>query len=168
MVTINEILDILKPYCEEKTASLNELKVSLQKGDTERTMRAPRVFKGRLPNSLSYEKYAPYIIIQYRTGYERQTDGRYSKSTAIVGFICVVYNQNEEEGAAELNNVIDRLRLALLRDGVIGDLLKVDKSDEGLITYIYAENSAPYYGGELVVAFDLPSTEREVPSLHGY
>ncbi len=168
MVTVNEIYDILKPYCEKVTEDLDALQVSLQKGDTERQTRAPKVFCGRLPNSKSYEKYAPYIIVQYRAGYERQTDGRYSTSTAIVAFICAVYNQNEEEGSRELNNVMDRLKLAFLTDGVIGDLLEVDKSDEGLISYVYTADTAPYYAGELVVAFKLPATEREVPSLHGY
>lgn len=168
MITVNEIYDILKPYCEKVTEGLDALQVALQKGDTERQTRAPKVFCGRLPNSKSYEKYAPYIIIQYRAGYERQIRGNYSTSTAIIAFICAVHNQDEEEGSRELNNLIDLLKLAFITDGSIGGRLQVDKSDEGLISYIYTADTAPYYAGELIVGFNLAASEREVPLIHGY
>ena len=74
------LLESLKKFCEEKTASIC-LPMSLQKGDQETAERAPEVYKMRLPSSSSAKKYAPYILIQFVNGMDKQPHGMNSGST---------------------------------------------------------------------------------------
>ena len=77
-----------------------------------------------------------------------------------------VYNENEEEGGLMLLNLMERLRIALLRKVVIGRQFKLDL-EAGLDTLVYdtaGRPTHPYYLGEMISVWKLPHTiEREVP-----
>ena len=75
--------------------------------------------------------------------------------------IFCVYSSNEEEGALALLNLMERLRIDLLRKCVLADRYELDL-ETGLEGLIYPNDSAPYYMGEMVSMWKLPAVEREV------
>lgn len=154
------LLESLKKFCEEKTASIY-LPMSLQKGDQETAERAPEVYKMRLPSSSSAKKYAPYILIQFVNGMDKQPHGMNSDSTSLVRFIFCVYNDNEEQGAIMLLNLMETIRIALMKVVVIDQRYKLD-TDSGLESLAYLDDTAPYFAGELVGTFIEAPIEREV------
>jgi hypothetical protein len=72
-----------------------------------------------------------------------------------------VYHPDEEEGALLLLNLMERLRIRLLKDVVIAGQFELDL-EAGLETLIYPDDTAPYYAGELLSTWKLPAVEREV------
>ena len=75
--------------------------------------------------------------------------------------ICCVYNDDEQEGGLMLLNLMERIRIALLRTTIIGDRYQLDM-EEGVEAMVYPDDTAPYFVGELVTNWQLPSIEREV------
>ena len=147
------------------------LPVAVQKGDDESLCfdRAPEVFLMRLPNGSSYKKFAPYVIVQYVSGKDVQPNAKKAEgeSTAFVRLIFCVYAEREDEGAMMLLNVMERVRIALLRAGVIGGQFRLDADGDGLEHIIYNDDTQPYYGGEIVGTYYLPVIEREWRDLFG-
>lgn len=160
-MTINECLEHFKEYLTAKTAHFR-LPTAVQKGDSEQKFRAPEIYKMRLKNSSEAKKVAPYIIVQYVNGMDKQPEGKNSDSTAFFRFIFCVFSDDEQEGSAMLLNVMDAVRIGLLKDVVIAGRFKLDK-EASLEMLVYNEDTAPYYAGELVGTFILPPIEREVP-----
>ena len=123
--------------------------------------RAADVYLMRLVSSSSYQKVAPYIIHQAVTGKDSQPEGRRVSATAVVRSIFCVYNDgDEQEGALMLLNLMERLRLELLKQIVIGRQFQLSLAD-GLESMVYPEDSAPYFGGEMVSTWILPEVARE-------
>ena len=159
-MTRSKLLDDLKKFIADAVKDF-QLPTSLQKGDTTIEVRAPEVHKMRLPNARDYKKVAPYILIQFTTGTDKQTHGKQSDSNAMIRLIFCVYCDNEEEGAMHLLNVMDAVRIRLLKRVVVGEQFKLD-TDAGLDSVVYTDNTAPYYAGEMIGTFLLPPIEREV------
>ena len=55
----------LESFCRDCTKKL-KLPTVVSKGDTKREIRAPNIHRMRLPDSHSYEKEVPYIIVLFR------------------------------------------------------------------------------------------------------
>lgn len=159
-MTKEQLLDDLKSFLVGVTKHY-ELPEALQKGDTEQKFRAPEIYKMRLPNSNDAKKKAPYIIVQYVTGKDYHRQLQQSQSTAIVRLIFCVYNKDEEEGALSLLNVMETVRLELMKQVLIGKCFKLD-TDAGVESLVYPEDTAPYYAGEMMFTVFVPPTEREV------
>lgn len=159
-MTKEQLLDDLKSFLVGVTKHY-ELPEALQKGDTEKKFRAPEIYKMRLPNSNDAKKKAPYIIVQYVTGKDYHRQLQQSQSTAIVRLIFCVYNKDEEEGALSLLNVMETVRLELMKQVLIGKCFKLD-TDAGVESLVYPEDTAPYYAGEMMFTVFVPPTEREV------
>ncbi len=159
-MTLSDLLEALKTSCEECTAHF-ELPTSLQKGDTEIVTRAPEVFKMRLPKSRDVKKVAPYILIQVENGIYKQATGKNAEASASVYITFCVYDDDEQEGALMLLNVMDAVRIHLLKKVVIGRCFRLDL-DAGLEFLIFREDTAPYYGGTIACTFQLPPINREV------
>lgn len=60
-----------------------------------------------------------------------------------------------------LLNLMERLRIALMQQVVIGKQFTLDLQ-EGLESLIYPENSAPFYAGEMISQWKLKSVERKL------
>ena len=60
-----------------------------------------------------------------------------------------------------LLNLMERLRIRLLRQVVIGRRYRLDL-EAGLETFIYPDDTAPYFGGEMTSTWHVPGVEREV------
>jgi hypothetical protein len=157
------LLEELKKETERATEDLI-MPVAMQKGDAEQQYRAAEVYKMRLPDSSSAKKKAPYIIHQIITGKDAQVEGQNAESTAVIRSIFTVYNDSsEEDGAMMLLNLMERLRVDLLRRAILANQFQLDLK-VGVETIIYPDDTAPYYAGEMVTTWKLPSVEREVRS----
>lgn len=155
-----DLLQALKEFSEEAVGDIR-MPVSVQKGDAAQDDRAAEVHLMRLPDSTSARKKAPYIIHQLITAKDQQSEGQWPEATAQVRSIFCVYNSNEEEGALMLLNLVERLRIALLRRVVIGDRYELDLKT-GLEALYYPDDTAPYFMGEMVSTWRLPPVQREV------
>jgi hypothetical protein len=154
------LLEALKNFIEDEIKDI-KYPVSVQKGDEKARTKTPEVFKMRLPDSESAKKIVPYIIIQYVNGVDKQSHSQRSESSCIIRIIFTTYSEDEQAGAIMLMNLMDTVRLGLLKKVVIGGCFKLD-TDAGLEDLIYNDDTAPYYAGEMVGTFILPPIEREV------
>lgn len=148
------LLEQLKAFTEEATKDLI-MPTKMQKGDTEQTYRAAEVHKMRLPDSGSATKKAPYIIHQVITGKDT------TESQTVIRSIFCVYNDNEEEGGLMLLNLIERVRIALLKAGTVGNQFTLD-INAGVERLIYPDDTAPFYAGEMISTWKMPTVKREV------
>lgn len=154
------LLHRLKDFTEEATKDLL-LPVKIQSEKDTQTERTAEVHLMRLPDSKAAHKKAPYVLHQFITGADQQAPGTRDTSTATVRSIFCVYSDNEEEGGMHLLNLMERVRIALLRQRVIGDQFTLDLEAK-LETLCYPDDTAPYFAGEMVSVWKLPAVEREV------
>lgn len=155
-----KLLDDLKSFTEEVTKDLI-LPVRAQKNNPDPKPRAADVYKMRLPDSKSSTLKAPYILHQVITGNDTQPSGQRIDCRATVRSIFVVYCEDEQEGGMNLLNLMERLRIALLKQCVIGNQYELNLQ-EGVDTMIYPDDTAPYFMGEMVTTWNLPPVQREV------
>lgn len=123
--------------------------------------RATEVYLARLPDGKSAKKKAPYILHQIITGKDIQQPGYRPTASANVRTIFCVYHRDEQEGGLALLNLMERLRIALLAQAVIGNQFVLDL-EVGLESLVYPEDTAPYYAGEMISTWKLPAIERKV------
>ncbi|MEG1513801.1 MAG: hypothetical protein RSD95_02835 [Clostridia bacterium] len=157
------LLEQLKAFTIEATKDLI-MPTRMQKDDTKQGYRAADVHIMRLPDSTAAAKKTPFIIHQLVTGKDIRQPGMPVSSSVLVRSIFSVYNPDEEEGALMLINLMERLRIALMKQGVIGECFVVDL-ETGVETLIYPDDTAPYYTGEMATTWILPAIKREVKEL---
>lgn len=153
-MTRTKLLDDLKSFT---VAALKDLILpcAAQKGE-ESPPRAFEVYQMRLPDSTDAKRKAPYIIHQVVTG----KDATKNSSTAIRSVFCIYY-ADEQKGALMLLEAMDRLRIALLQTVVIGEQFVLDE-EAGVEMMVYAEDTTPYYIGEMSTSWKMPMIRREV------
>jgi len=159
------LLEELKKFTERVTADLI-MPVRAQENLPEAASRAAAVFKMNLPSSKGAKTQAPYIIHQIVTGRDEQLAGEQPNANTLVRTVFCVYNPDEQEGGLMLLNLMERLRIALLRQRVIGGQFQLDMQ-EGIESLIYPDNLPPYYLGEMVSTWFLPAVKREYPGKFG-
>ena len=155
-----QFLKALAAFTSEVTKDMI-LPVSLQKEDTEQQFRAPEVYQMRLPDSRQAKKKAPYIIHQIVTGTDTQGNERKTTNHTVVRSVFCVYCADEQEGGLMLLALMERLRIALLKQVVIGNQFALN-TQAGLETMCYPDDTAPYFSGEMVSTWRLPGIQREV------
>lgn len=155
-----DFLERLKEVTETAVKDLI-LPTRIQKEGEEPGFRAPYVYLMRLPDSKSATKKAPYIIHTLLTGMDQQAEGNPVESTVKVRTIFCVYNNDEQEGGLALLGVMERLRIHLLRHTVIGERYRLDLTT-GMEALFYPDDTAPYFAGEMMSTWRIPSIEREV------
>lgn len=153
------LLEQLKLFTEETIKDII-LPVRLQNGDPERQSRAAGVYLMRLPDSTAATKKAPYIIHQLVTSKDTQPAGQRESGSSVVRSVFCVYCDDEQQGALNLLNLMERLRIRLLQQVIIGQQYQLDL-EAGVEMLIYPENTAPYYAGEMSTTWKMPSVERE-------
>lgn len=161
MTKYNLLRDV-KAWLETITAD-REYVEDVQKGDEKTVKRSPEIHRMRLPNSSHAKKYAPYIIVQLINWITSQPDGLQSEAKATLRLIFCVQNEDEEEGALDLLNLMEAVERELLKDPFYGKSFTLDR-EAGLEAIIYPDDTRPYYAGEIVGTFVLPETERNVTS----
>ncbi|MBR2941839.1 MAG: hypothetical protein IKB82_00420 [Clostridia bacterium] len=154
------LLEQLRDFSKAVTSEII-MPVKMQDGDDAPQFRAADVYLMRLPDSRAATKKAPYILHQLITGNDTQRSGERCESSAMVRSIFCVYSKDEQEGALLLLNLMERVRIELLRKVVIGRQFTLDL-EASLETLIYPDDTAPYFAGELISTWHLPAVEREV------
>lgn len=156
------LLDRLKEFTEQAISGLL-LPTKQEKGEKEKELRPADVYKMRLPDSNSAKKKAPYIIHQIITGKDLQKSGNLCQSETTIRSIFCVYCDDEQEGSLLLLNLMERLRIELLKKVIIaGQFQLLLDDDNGIEALIYPDDTAPYFAGEMVSRWRLPAVEREV------
>lgn len=154
------LLEQFRDFTKSATADII-LPVCMQRGDTEQEYRAADNYLMRLTDSSAAKKKAPYIIHQIVTGKDGQPKGEKEYARASTRSIFCVYNDDEQEGALALLNLMERVRICLLKQVVIGHQFELDL-EAGLETFVYTEDTAPFYAGEMMGTWKLPAIKREV------
>lgn len=164
-MTRTALLEQLKAFTKKVTADLI-MPTKVQSADEAQNYRPADVYLMRLPDGSSATKKAPYIIHQLLTSKDQQPSGERVQSSASVRSIFVVYNDDEQEGGLMLLNLMERLRIELLRTGVLDNRFSLDLS-EGLEYMVYPDtDTAPFYAGEMSSTWKLIPVQREVDFLH--
>ena len=80
----------------------------------------------------------------------------------MLSFVCAMpaWAEDESEGATCVLNLLTRIRVALLKDGVIGERYMLKPPLEMIV---YPDGTtAPYYLGEMMTEWEMPVVESEV------
>ena len=161
-MTKNSLLEAYKTFTEEVTKDLI-LPVQQQKSDKEiPPPRAPEVHIMGLADFTAAKKKAPYVFHQIITAKDQWLPGQSRlDSQATIRSVAAVHDLNNQEGQLALLELFERMRIALLKKGVIGRQFRLNY-EAGVEYLIYPDNIPPFYAGELVTVWKLPPVEREV------
>lgn len=123
------------------------------------TERAPEVHVMRLPDKDAETQRIPYILLQFLTGKDEQAPGEQPESECNIRIVVATYSEDGGKGAADLLNVITRIRVALLKAGEVGKQFLLRKPLEYVV---YPDETNPYYLGEMLTIWEMPIIQREV------
>lgn len=155
-----EFLEVLRDFTREAIKDMI-LPTRMQQGDTEPGSRPADVYLMRLPDGTAAMKKAPYILHQVVTGADRQEQGERPRATATVRSIFVVYSDDEQEGGMMLLELMERVRIALLKQVLLDKRFQLDLQ-VGVETLVYPDDTAPYFAGEMSSTWVLPAVERVI------
>lgn len=155
------LLERLKEFVEEETKDLI-LSVKVKNGGGGPKERAPEVHLMRLPDKESETQQIPYILLQFIKGVDEQEEGERRNSECNVRVVVATYSEDGGAGALDVLNVITRIRVALLKAGVVGEQFLLKQPIEYIV---YPDSTAPYYLGEMMTLWEMPVIEREVQSV---
>lgn len=164
------LLECLQAFTVEHTGDLL-LPVQPQEDDETPPNRAADVYIPSLPELRSYARKAPFVTHEVVTGkdvaVQRPGGGKYMQSSAVVRSCFCVYDPDEQKGKLALLALMERQRIALLEEVVIGKQFKLDL-DAGVETLVYPGNPnqtavSPFYLGEMITTWQLPIIERKIP-----
>ena len=152
-----DLVDQLKVFAEEKLENLLLPIRTPPKEDAK--YRRPEVFKMNLPDLPSQKEKAPYVVLQFVNGSDEQNDGEEDYSICKIRVVVCAYSDNLGEGSMHVLNMLTRLRTELLRERVLGKryLLKLP-----LEYLVYPDNPAPYFFGEMMTVWEIPTIRREI------
>lgn len=156
-----ELLDALKAFIEETTKDII-LPVKVDRKSGEKRERAAEVHKMRLPGKNADEQRIPYILLQFIKNIDMQEEGQPPESRSMVRIIVATYSDDEADGAMCVMNLLMRIRIALLRDGVIGERFLLKPPLEMIV---YPDSTPPYYLGEMMTEWQMPIIKSEVQSV---
>lgn len=153
-----ELLDALKAFIEENTKDIL-LPVRVDRKSGEAKERPAEVYKMRLPTKDAETKRIPYVLLQYIKSTDTQTAGEPPESSCMVRIVAATYSEDGEEGALCALNLLTRIRIAFLRDGVIAERFMLKPPIEMIV---YPDSTPPYYLGEMMTEWRMPIVESEV------
>ena len=148
-----ELLDALKAFIEENTKDIL-LPVRVDRKSGEAKERPAEVYKMRLPTKDAETKRIPYVLLQYI-----KSTGEMPESSCMVRIVAATYSEDGEEGALCVLNLLTRIRIAFLRDGVIAEHFMLKPPIEMIV---YPDSTPPYYLGEMMTEWRMPIVESEV------
>lgn len=161
-MTKQNLLDALCGFTREAVKDLL-LPVELQEDDEAQPSPRPAdVYSMGLPDFAEAEKKAPLIIHQIITANDVWPEsGAEPVSKAVVRTVFGIYHPDSQEGPLALLGLIERVRLSLWRQRLIGKQFRLDMK-AGADYLIYDKQLPPFYAGEMVTTWSLPSVKLEV------
>ena len=159
-MTSADLLNVLTEFTREATKDLI-LPTKSEKGTTS-APRAAEVHKMNLPDMTSVRSKAPYIIHQVIGIKDVQQPGQKDQALCTIRTVFCVYHPNAEEGGLALLNLMERLRIAILRKCVLDSRYVLDKN-AGLDVGTYdAQDTQPFYLAEMISTWKMPAIKQEV------
>lgn len=152
------LLDDLQKFIEENTADIL-LEVKVRTGVATEKERAAKVYKLGLPEKDDNTQQIPYILLKVLTGEDGKEDRQPKASKVRVRMLIVTYSQDGERGQLALLNLILRIRERLQKQHIIGERFCLQYPFEYII---YQDTTPPYYLGEIMTIWSIPTIEREV------
>ncbi len=152
------LLDDLQKFIEENTADIL-LEVKVRTGTATEKERAAKVYKMGLPEKDDSTQQIPYILLKVLTGEDGKEDLQPKSSKVRVRMLVAVYSQDGERGPLALLNLILRIRERLQKQHIIGGRFCLEYPFEYII---YQDTTPPYYLGEIMTIWSIPTIEREV------
>lgn len=153
-----DLLDALKAFVEEETKDIL-LPVRVDRKSGEKNERAAEVHKMRLPDKKAETARIPYILLQFIKSTDKQEAGERPESGCMVRIVAATYSENGAEGAMCVLNLLTRIRITLLKDGVIAGRFMLKPPLEMIV---YPDSTPPYYLGEMMTEWVMPIVESEV------
>lgn len=161
MTAIN-LLECLEEFVKEKTADI-KLQVRVRNRDPKEIKeRSADVYKMRLPKKEDQTEKIPYILLQFLTGKDDKEGGEPEKSMCKIRIVVATYSEDSGEGAFDVLNVILRIRSELKKAGVIGERFVLHNPLEYIV---YPDSTEPYFLGEMITNWSIPTIEREVTDI---
>lgn len=160
-MTSLDLLDVLEDFVRRETKDIL-LPVRVDRKSGKQKERAAEVYKMRLPNKTAQTERVPYLLLQYIKSTDTQEPGEQPECECMVRIVAATYSEDESEGATCVLNLLNRIRLALLKDGVIGGRYMLKPPLEMIV---YPDSTAPYYLGEMMTTWDIPTIESEVQKI---
>jgi hypothetical protein len=156
------LLDRLQEFVEEATKNIIlQSRVKNNNPEDEKS-RAAKVYKMRLPNKEDQIQKVPYILLQILTGKDDKKDREPPESMCQVRIVIATYAEDEGVGAYDVLNVILRIRTELERQGILAQQFVLQMPLEYII---YPDSTQPYYLGEMITNWSMPTIKREVETI---
>ncbi len=152
-----ELLEELKGFIEKHTKDII-LQVRTRRGNEE-ISRAAEVHKMKLPTKSDETERIPYILLQVLNGKDDADPGKARSSNCKIRIVVATYSEDGGEGSYDVLNLLMRIRFNLLKTGILADKFILKHPLEYII---YPEDTSPYYLGEMMTEWSIPSIEREV------
>lgn len=155
------LLDDLQKFIEENTKDIS-LEVRTRTGTDTEKERAAKVYKMGLPEKDDTTQQIPYILLKVLTGADEQEERQPKSGEVRVRMMIATYSQDGEQGPLALLNIILRIRERLQKQHIIGGRFCLKYPFEYII---YQDTTPPYYLGEIMTRWSIPTIEREVKKL---
>lgn len=155
------LLDDLQKFIEENTKDIL-LEVKVRTGPATEKERAAKVYKMGLPEKDDTTQQVPYILLKVLTGADDKTDNDPKESSVKVRIIIATYSTDGEQGPLALLNLILRIRERLQKQHIIGGRFCLEYPFEYIV---YQDTTPPYYLGEIMTNWSIPTIEREVQEI---
>ncbi len=152
------LLDELKTFTKEAVKDI-VLEVKTRRETEGTKKRMADVYKMNLPTKDEQIQKIPYILLQVINGKDSKESGQPEESICTVRFVFAVFSEDAGKGAYDVLNLILRLRSELEKTGIIGEQFTLKKPLEWIV---YPDNTPPYYLGEMITTWKLPTIEQQV------
>ena len=161
MTAIN-LLECLEEFVKEKTADI-KLQVKVRNLNPQEVKeRAADVYKMRLPKKEDQTEKVPYILLQFLTGKDDKENGEPQESECKIRIVVATYSEDGGEGSFDVLNVLLRIRSELEKAGIVGERFVLQYPLEYIV---YPDSTQPYYLGEMITNWSIPTIEREVTDI---
>lgn len=157
-----DLIDKLVAFLNEE---LKEMRLSTKDENIEK---APTVYDGYLPpkatssrrgDDTEQEDY-PFVIVRYLD----EDDELYKENVATFRLVVGTYSKDEQRGWRDTLNVMNRIKITLMKKRVIGAAALTGK----IITSLFEEQSKPMWHGAMLVQFNLPQVAWERSEIDDY
>lgn len=155
------LMECLQTFLQEKTKDII-LPVRIRTGSNEAKERAAEVFKMGLPQEDDAMQKVPYILIKFLTGEDEKEKGQPKESNCKIRLIFTVYNEDGQDGPLSLLNLILRVRSELQKAEVIGGQFALQMPLEYIV---YQDTTPPYYMGEIMTNWSIPTIQRDIGTI---
>lgn len=155
------LLDDLKKFIKENTKDIL-LEVRTRTGTATEKERAAKVYTMGLSQKDDTTQQIPYILLKIVTGVDDKKEGEPQESICTIRMVIVTYSQDGQRGPLQLLNLIERIRERLEKETIIGGRFVLQRPFEYLI---YQDTDPPYYIGEIMTRWSIPTIEREVQTV---